>query len=410
MSIGQLVRFNRLEKNYSLRDLGALSNVSHTLISNIEKGKVSANKDTIKELLNLLEISFRYDDDLINEFTFLYDEAFNYMFEYEYTKSNKIMDTVIMDREKYVSSIVAADFFILYFLHLALNNQLYGDKSELIERIYRIKDYFSVRQSQLFNLTYGIYQFHKGNYRRAEEYLLLARNIGDNRIDMLINTYLIKVYVKMYLFMEVSILAEKTIQVMESELLYLRAMEVRLSVAQSYILVLRYDDALELIDKVYRFASLYPAIYLLSECDLLYTAIYIKKKQYDLAKIKVNKVILNQPFAYFARLYLAVKDKNEELISKTYNEFFEVNSIKESRRDQLILSLTAHNYKIIKLPEKVYLKQIKELIEIGMKNIDLELLDNSYDMLIREYLSRRMYKKAFEASEVARKIRKYGCD
>ncbi|MCD6482157.1 MAG: helix-turn-helix transcriptional regulator, partial [Candidatus Izimaplasma sp.] len=46
--LGVIVRVNRVRLGYSLRDLAKLINVSHTSISNFEKGIITPHKDVIR--------------------------------------------------------------------------------------------------------------------------------------------------------------------------------------------------------------------------------------------------------------------------------------------------------------------------------------------------------------------------
>ena len=45
--LGILIRSSRINQGYSLRDLAELTKISHTLISNIEKGKLIPTEDTL---------------------------------------------------------------------------------------------------------------------------------------------------------------------------------------------------------------------------------------------------------------------------------------------------------------------------------------------------------------------------
>ena len=56
--LGLLVRFNRNNMGLSLRDLGQLANVSHTQISNFERGIVILNSRTINDIFKVLKIKF----------------------------------------------------------------------------------------------------------------------------------------------------------------------------------------------------------------------------------------------------------------------------------------------------------------------------------------------------------------
>ena len=67
--IGNILRSRRMEKNLSIRDLSARSDVAASTISQIETGKTSPNLLTLKSLCNALDLpvfSLFMDDEITN--------------------------------------------------------------------------------------------------------------------------------------------------------------------------------------------------------------------------------------------------------------------------------------------------------------------------------------------------------
>ena len=67
--IGNILRNRRIEKNLSIRDLSARSDVAASTISQIETGKTSPNLLTLKSLCNALDLpvfSLFIDDEITN--------------------------------------------------------------------------------------------------------------------------------------------------------------------------------------------------------------------------------------------------------------------------------------------------------------------------------------------------------
>ena len=54
--LGLNLRFARMKAGLSLRDMGDLANISHTLIANIEHGKTIANQETLRDIFAILKI------------------------------------------------------------------------------------------------------------------------------------------------------------------------------------------------------------------------------------------------------------------------------------------------------------------------------------------------------------------
>lgn len=407
-ALGQLVRYRRHEKQFSLRDLSSLSNISHTLISNIEKGKVVSHPDTLQELLKILDIEFIKDGLIIEEFKGLYDEALNYLFEYEYSKAEVVMNQLISNEDKYLNSIVTSDYIVLKLLYLALTDKIYGNNVDMIERYKKVYDYLGPYQKQIFSLAYGVYKYNYGLYSESYKNLVTAKEFGSDELSLLVDVFLVKAYVKMYRFMDAVSLSNQLIKELENDLLYLRAMEVRLSIAYAYIIVLKFDDALELLNKVYRFAKFYNTIHILSECDLLYGTIYFKQKKYDLAEIKMNNVITDGMFVTYIKMKLGfIRNDNEE-VEKYYQEFMDSNRERGFLKSEYLMNIVMSDLKLKPLPEKELVKMYNYLIKFGKESIDLELLDAAYSLYIKHCKTQKHYKQALELSEDALGIRKFG--
>ena len=75
--IGNILRNRRMEKNLSIRDLSARSDVAASTISQIETGKTSPNLLTLKSLCNALDLpvfSLFMDDEIANVRLVLHNE------------------------------------------------------------------------------------------------------------------------------------------------------------------------------------------------------------------------------------------------------------------------------------------------------------------------------------------------
>jgi transcriptional regulator with XRE-family HTH domain len=407
-TLGQIVRYQRLQKKYSLRDLGTLANISHTLISNIEKGKVVSHPDTLKDLLSSLDIVFNTDKSIIADFTQLYDEAFNFLFEYEYVKAEKVMRKIIAQESTYMNTIVTSDFLSVKYLYLALTDQIYGEYITTMEGFNRIYEYLGDQQKQIFNLAFGIYKYNYGLFAESYQYFKKAKKIGNTELNMLVDVYIVKAYVKMYRFMDAVTLSDNLIIRLEKELLYLRAMEVRLTIAYAYILVMKFDSAIELLNKTYRFAKFYNAVYILSECDLLYSAIYYKQGKYQLAEMKANQVITEGIYVAYMKMKLAFQNDNMDLALKHYEDFKNINKKKKFIKSDYLFKIILNDIGLKTIEDKELVKMYNYLIGFGKKSIDLELTDAVFSLYIRHCKSRKMYKRALELSEEARGLRKYG--
>jgi len=267
---------------------------------------------------------------------------------------------------------------------------------------------FNARQKQLFYLIEGIDYYNQGFYAEAEEKLDYALIIGVSNLDYLVKVFLVKCYVKMYRFMDVISTGNHAIDFFESHIIYLRAMEVRLSIAYSYMLVRKYKDSQKLLDSVSQFSNNFDAKYLIEESNTLLAGLYIYTGRIEEAKEMLEKVAVDGPVKYFLRLRIAFRESNLNEMKDIYNEYLKDNSFVKSQRRFTVMKITVKEAGIINIPDEEFVDGINELIDIGVRSSDIEVIDSSYNYLIRHYQNKRMYKKALEASEKARDYRRYG--
>lgn len=407
-ALGQVVRYQRMKNKYSLRDLGALSNISHTLISNIEKGKVISHPDTLKELLSVLGINFNSDKSLIDSFKVLYDEAFNLLFEFEYTKAKIVMDKIIANESIYMNTILTSDYLGIKFLYLALTDQVYGENMEMFDDSHKIYKYLGDEQKQLFNLTYGVYKYNYGLFAEAYQYFKKAKTVASTNFDMLVDNYIIKTYVKMYRFMDAVSLSDELIGRLEKDLLYLRALDVKLSIIYAHVIVHKFDSALESLDKIYRLTTTYRALYIKSECDMLYSTIYFKQCKFELANQKIQKVVTHDLFVTYLKLKLAYKCGDMGKVLQLYEEFKIINSVKKFKKSEYLMKIVMFELGFEEIKDKELVKMFKYLIDFSKRAVDIEFMESVYSLYIRHCRKRKMYKLALELSEEVREFRNTG--
>lgn len=63
----EIIRFHRIEKGWTQRDLAERAGVGKTVIFDIEKGKDTVQIDTLMKVLNILGIKVIFKSDLMNK-------------------------------------------------------------------------------------------------------------------------------------------------------------------------------------------------------------------------------------------------------------------------------------------------------------------------------------------------------
>ena len=409
-AMGWLVKYVRTLKGYSLRDLGELTNISHTLIANIEKGKVISSKNTIEDLLNVLDVKYSFEEEIIDEFVPKYDKVFNYLYNYEYEKAYSIMEELEDNESVYNSSVVVPDYYLLKYFYLGMMDQIIGENETMFLSLIRVSNYLSANQTQLLFLIKGIYYYNKGNFRDSKKELVEALKIGDSNLDSLISTFLVKCNVGMYEFMDALKTGKGTIISYEYELNYSRAMELRLSFAKSYFLVHKFDDAINELNKIERFSKNYNTPYLYEQCCMLKGAIYMYKKEFVKSKYYFDFVKSETSVVRFAKIRLALRSGDHVDAIKQYKSFLQYNKMENSLFNETCFKISMHKFNLLDLTDKEYLKSVNLIIEVGEKGCDIEMLSSGYNLLIEYYKEKRMYKKALQISEKAMRCRFYGCE
>lgn len=73
-NIGQIVRFHRKKSGLSQERLAKFANVGKTVVFDIEKGKLSMRYDTLLKVLDVLNISIKFQSPLMKLFEEQQDE------------------------------------------------------------------------------------------------------------------------------------------------------------------------------------------------------------------------------------------------------------------------------------------------------------------------------------------------
>lgn len=405
--LGITLRYARLKEGYSLRDMGDLANISHTLIANIERGKTVANQATLRQLFSILKLSFRDDASLVNEFRVIYERTFNRLYQGDYDLVDDDIRLIEKNLPLYEQSVVFVDTLILLFVHAVLTRTMSDYLRNYYDLALRVTDLLSLKQQQMVHFVVGVSKYNQGQYLEAYKELSEAVNVGDYRFDPLVNLYRIRCQVKMFRFMDAQQLAEQTIAQFEDTLNYQRAMYVRLQLAYANLSLRKYDKAVEYIDLVEGFGQKYKDTHLLITC--LDRRLAMKMTQADMSGLHdlLGQVIHNTVTVTIARILYYGGLGEYHLAQEAYQLYLHQNHPLIDREEwylkgfMFLFGGTTHT-------EDEFIDTFEHIIAFGQKALDQELLQFGYDQLILLYRNKRMYKKALTLSEESRMIRSYG--
>jgi len=406
--LGLIIRVARAKKGYSLRALAEIAKISHTLISNIEKGKIIANLDTINEIFNILDLEFHWGDELTNDFNDKFEKIYNHLFYYEYDKAKELIMELEKDKDIYQHSTEVVNYEIIRCLYYKMANEVIPSYI-LLDYYSNYLEYFNDTQKQLFHFIKGIDFLNKELYRDGRLAFEVTLSYPKTRLNMMINEYYAIALSKSNKYVDAKEISDKAITQYEHEASYIRAMRVRTRIAFDFIRIHKFKEADELYQKVKRFSIKYKVKDLENRCNtfLGYLAAYVK--DYDLAEKYLS--LVKEPRVrhyYYLKLFIAPFNRNDEEFYKLYDEYCNLPAVLRSYKAQRFMEIYYFRYDEKNMDRDKYEKNLKEIVNDGFKSDDGEIIDRATMMLIELYQKERRYKLAFKAYDRLLQFLKYG--
>ena len=407
--LGLLVRYKRYIMGYSLRDLGEITNISHTLISNFERGIMIPHNETIKDIFNVLELEFYDDPDISVKLMKYYNKIFKHIVYYEYEEAGELIHEIEKERHIYENSKEVINFTIIRCLYYVLTNTYIEEKDKILDQYEVVLDFFSDKQKQLFYFIKGINELNQEFYKDARIYFSQALKIGDHNLDLLINEHYVVALSKSNKFVDARITAEECIREYEQQTNYVRAMRLRTRIAHDYIRILKFKEAKELYNYVYDYARKYKVKDLENRCNTRMAMIAVFEEDFDLAEEYLNKVTpVYAKIYYYIKFDVIIHRGDDEELLKYYNNLIKQDWVKKHTKSENFFKLI-----LMKSNEKFMVKKefeslLKEQIKIALKSDDAEMLEVASKFLLRFYKSERQYKKGLEVSQVFLHYLRYG--
>jgi len=406
--LGLIIRVARVKKGYSLRALAEIAKISHTLISNIEKGKIIANLDTINEIFNILDLQFHSGEELTQEFNEKYENIYNHLFYYEYDKAYKIVEGLDKDKDIYQHSTEVVNYEIIRCMYYKMANKV-APNCVLLDYYGDYLDYFNDVQKQLYYFIQGIDFVNRELYRDGRLAFEKCLTFQDTRLNILINEYYAITLSKSNKYVDAKEISDMAISQYEHEVNYIRAMRVRTRIAFDLIRIHKFKEANEMYQKVKEFSIKYKVKDLENRCNtfLGYLATYVR--DYKLAEKYLS--LVEEPRVrhyYYLKLFIAPFNRNDEEFYKLYEECKNLPSIKRSYKAERFVEIYYFRYDEKNMDKVKYEKYLKEIINDGFESDDGEIIDRATMMLAEYYQKERKYKLAYEAYHRLLQFLKYG--
>ncbi|MCK5388783.1 MAG: helix-turn-helix transcriptional regulator, partial [Candidatus Izimaplasma sp.] len=382
--LGVIVRVHRVSMGYSLRDLAKLANISHTLISNFEKGKITPHKDTIVDIFKILNLNF-YDDPKISvKFRELYKTAFKHILYHEYDEAFEAVKEIEKDKDIYENSAEVINFAIIQCLYYAVSNIYFKDFNGYLKKYEVVLDFFSPNQKQLYFFIRGLNFVNKEQFQDARFYFEKALEIGDVKLDVLIKDYYVIALSKSNMFVDSITHAREVIQEFESQTNYVRAMRLRTRIAYDYYRINKYEEAEKLYKQVLEYSKKYNVRVLENRCNCRLALLAILKNERNKVVEYINKVDQNYNRLYhYIKLDIASYNQDEKEFLKLYNEYMSFEWVKNSEKTTLFFECIYMRYDKEKMDKRKYESHLKRLISLGLTADDAEMIEVASNMLTK---------------------------
>ena len=398
--LGVIVRVNRVKMGYSLRDLAKLTNISHTLISNFEKGLLTPHKDTISDIFEILNLKF-YDDPKISiKFNALYEKAFKYIIYHDYDEALIVIKEIEKDQDIYENSVEVINFAIIQCLYYAISNVYFEHFDRYLSQYEIVLDFFSPNQRQLYYFIKGLDYINIEQFSDAKIYFEKALSLGDSKLDILIKDYYVIGLSKSNKFVDSRKYALEAIKEFESQTNYVRAMRLRTRIAYDLFRTSKYKDSEKLYKQVLEYSIKYDIRVLENRCNCRLALLALVQGDRELVEEYINKVDphFNKLYHYI-KLDIATHKRNEEEFIKLHNEYSSFSWVEKSIKTKLFFECIYMRYDEKFMNKINYEKNLKELIVSGLKADDAEMLETASKMLTDFYKKERKYKQGFEVSQ-----------
>lgn len=318
--IGNFIKKERENQNLSLRALAADCYISHTMLADIEKGKISPPND----ILNLIYKGLEIDETLIEQINKSegIKQMFNIFFDYVYNqdneKANKIFQDLIKVEDLISNNLFYIDFCLIKLIYYTVYNKNSKMRSELITILDKNIENLTAEELVLFNIYKSQFLIDRNNLKEAELLLKDAENLTqDDRYHSLIYDSLGIVYTlndKIALSITYFIKAKG---IFDLKLNYVRSLYACTNISVAYIYSKAYEDAIKSCQECISIAerlNLHKVI-MINAYNLSY--IYLVTKQYE----KVN---------YFVNLSLKHGNPDNGIYWHNAYSFYKLNEFKSS--------------------------------------------------------------------------------
>lgn len=407
--LGILVRVKRNQLGYSLRDLAQLANISHTLISNFEQGKLVPHQETIEDLVEVLGITYHTDPSISEEVTRLYNQAFHHIVLYEYEDAKRIIDQIEQQLDVYENSIEAVNVAIIRCLFYAISNMFFEEFDQILAQYEVVLDFLTDSQKQLFYFIKGLNFVNKEYYYDARQCFETALTIGNDELDLLIQEYYVITLSKSNKYVDARIIAEEAIVQFEKQTNYVRAMRLRTRIAYDLYRINLFEEAEAIYHMVLPFAQKFQVQDLMDRCHTRLSLLHFIKQDYEQSKVHLDQVTPGyNRLWYYLQFDLAFAHHDVEAVNRLYHQFVKLDWVQRSEKTTLFFELIPMRIDAGRMDKQKFEQNLIRLVELGHQSDDGEMIEAACTMLSKFYKNERKYKAALNVLQMLLDYNKNG--
>ena len=393
--LSQMMKYARKTKKLTIQELSDISSYTDRYISEIESGRKSINKDTMKAILKSINIGFNEKLNLEEEFNGIVEMYVDRDFSY-IERLKKISD----NEANYYSNSFHIALLCNYIYDVCVEKEL-----DSLGKIKKYLDKMIVEMDSTYRLMYYIFQSiemkKRNDIKDMEQIVDIGISIrGTDRLSLALNgilyTYKSFFSYRKNILDEALIYALKAKRKLESSGSYLKMLNVQVKYINILICMKNFKKAEEEIEDTIKLAGKLACQNTIIICVLNKIVLYYRSNQFEKCLSLCDEYLGNdeydQAHLYFYKILTYYRlnqlDRVKEMVFRFRESF--------PNDDEYNL----YWYGLLNgiLNEKEISKNIGYLEKYLIKNKTIYDLEELYIICITYYERKQMYKEAFEYS------------
>ncbi len=187
--LGIRLKEKRLERGFSIRGVAQASKIAHSMISDIENGRVIAHVRTLADLYGQLGVELLIDPYIVTELKSRMDDFYEALFQLDDNQIHHIFADITKEADRFAHSVLAIDYEVLQAVYrVAVEN---GPLPETLERLTKHYRHLNPALKQHYNLLNGYECLRRHDYESAVKFY--TRNLaiqGEHKLHAVSMAYL----------------------------------------------------------------------------------------------------------------------------------------------------------------------------------------------------------------------------